>query len=131
MVKKPPITLVEPGTMLACFTVPGRAVPWKAPSTTRTGHSYKDPKLVSWQNYVWVRALQAMMGKPYKGPVYLHIKAFIKRQRGAAPDITNIVKAIEDALQNAVIVNDRQTVAIHARRAWDDNERVVITVEAA
>ncbi len=129
--KKPSIALGEPGTTLASFTVPGRAVPWKAPTTTRTGHAYKDPKLVAWQDEVYLRAAMARKDKPYQGAVRVWLHVYLKRKSGAAPDVTNLAKAIEDSLQGAVFTNDRQVEQISIVRVFEENERVVIMVEAA
>ncbi len=130
MAKKAPITLVEAGTVLASFEVPGRAVPWKAPTYSSHG-TFKDKKLQSWQQWVWAYAIKAYRERAYEGPVKVCITAYIRQQRGAAPDASNIGKAIEDALQTAVIANDRQVESISTRRIFDESERVVITVEAA
>ncbi len=129
MARKPVITLAEPGTLLARFTVPGRAVPWKAPTYASHG-TFKDKRLKSWQDWVWAHALKSYRGDIYEGPVGVVISAWIKRTAGAAPDVTNIQKAIEDAIQNVVIANDRQVRAISSELHFDPDERVTITVYA-
>ncbi len=130
MARKPQPELLEPGTEIVSFTVLGRAVPWSAPTTTRSGHAYKNPALVTWQQTVNLVARSWKVGRPYEGPVRIDVNAYIKRKSGASPDVTNVIKAIEDSLQNAVIKNDRQVRVIHGGLFFDDDERARITVYA-
>lgn len=121
-----------PGTLLVTVEVPHRPIPWKAPSTTRTGHSYKDPKLVAWQRQVGLYAGQAMAGlAPYRHPVKLDISFHLTRAKnGSIPDLSNLTKAFEDALQGTVIVNDCQVASIIADRYIGTTDGAVVDVYA-
>ncbi len=130
--KPEPVELLPPGILIARVEIPARAVPWKAPSTTRTGHSYKDPSLVAWQATVALIAKFAMGNrKPYAGPVRLSLIIDLKRKPGSAPDATNLQKAIEDSCQNIIFTNDRLVVETNTRRTIGDRDHVTIEVFSA
>jgi Holliday junction resolvase RusA-like endonuclease len=111
---------LPPGTAICEFEVPTRPVPWKAPSTTQTGHSYKDPKLVEWQSEVASCAGKAMTmngRKPYGHAVEVWAEFHLAPSRnGSYGDTTNLLKAVEDALQGVVLVNDKRVVRSHPER---------------
>lgn len=120
---------LPPGTVICEFEVPMRPVPWKAPSTTRTGHSYKDPKLVAWQAEVSRCAEVAMRGRrPYPGPVLLTLEFYLTRRAGSLPDLSNLTKAFEDSLQGSAIVNDRCVREIHSERIVGDRDGAWVRV---
>ena len=91
------------------FAVAGcRPIPWKAPTVTKRG-AYKSAKLQAWQSSVRRRALAAMGGRPpFAGTVSLTFAFHLAPRAGSPPDLSNLVKAAEDALQGAAIINDRQ-----------------------
>jgi Holliday junction resolvase RusA-like endonuclease len=129
---KPPLVL-NPGELLALIGIDGRPVPWKAPTTTRTGHSFKDKRLVAWQKRVADEAAEVMrvLGRdPYAGPVSLSMCFELKRKAGRAPDTSNLGKAAEDALQGVVIVNDTQVGFIESKRIIGDRDYCTIGVYA-
>jgi Holliday junction resolvase RusA-like endonuclease len=103
-----PLTRFEP--FLVEFLVTGRPVPWSAPTVLKSGHAFKGKRLVAWQGIVKDSAVVAMKGhEPYAGPVLISMRFFLKRSgNGSLPDLSNLVKSTEDALQGVVIVNDRQ-----------------------
>ncbi len=120
-VKKPkpvPSEKFAPGTLIAKVVVEGRPVPWKAPTTTRTGHSFKDKRMVAWQEQVREAARAAMGDRvPYSHPVLLKcLFAFEPHNRSQTPDLSNLVKCCEDALQKIVITNDRNVAKNEGER---------------
>lgn len=122
---------LPPGTPIASFRIPHRAVPWKAPHTTRTGHSYKDKTLVDWQETVKLYARLAMAGsKPYSFPVELHMTFWLE-PGGRYPDTSNLTKGSEDALEEIVFVNDRQVTDNVARRRFGPEDCVIIAAYAS
>jgi Holliday junction resolvase RusA-like endonuclease len=117
------------GTVIVRCQVPGRPVPWSVPPKIRC----KNPALVAWQGEVHHRVALAMDGRrPYGGPVVLRLE-FTLAPRGnrRPPDITNLVKGCEDAIQGAAILNDSQVRETHAERKAGPAEGVLIVVEAA
>lgn len=123
-----------------CYTVaPGRPVPWKVPHVGKFGCKPTKGRhdMAAWQQVVAARARLAMAGrKPYSGPVRLSVTFNLVRRPGrqSNPDLTNLVKALEDAIQDVVIVNDQQVSEhVKMRRVWVDSredEGAVILVEA-
>lgn len=128
---KPPEPIVLPsGTVLAEFTINERAVPWKAPTITRRGGTPKDPRLIAWQQLVHVTATsQRRFKKLYEGAVEISIVvSFLK---GPCPDISNVAKGTEDAMQGAVYANDRKVSKITTERDFTKVDRIYVKVTAA
>jgi hypothetical protein len=75
--------------------------------------------LKRWQKRVnaeaWIAWTGGLVREPYPGPVGLSFWFMIHRtpREQNSPDLCNLVKGTEDALQGSVIVNDRQTRALH------------------
>ena len=99
------------GLELCRFTVEGRAVPWKAPTVTQNGGTFKDRTLVAWQEMVAGAARRAWGNRePYAGRVELEFTVHIRGKRRG--DATNLQKSIEDSMQSVVISNDKNVVRI-------------------
>jgi len=112
------------------FTVPGRPVPqprmtkkskWVRPEAQRY-LGYKE--LVGWV------AKQAYKGKPITGEVAVKFIFYLK-PRGKKPDLSNLTKAIEDALNKIIWEDDVQVAYSEATRIFSESEpeRVEIVVE--
>ncbi len=128
--KAPEIKLLPPGTILAEFVINERAVPWKAPTITRRGGTPKDPRLIAWQQLVFITAANSRVSrKLYEGPAEVEIT--VSFLRGPWPDLTNCQKAIEDSLQGSVIANDRKVSKICTERDFTKVDRVFVKVTAA
>ena len=70
------------------------------------------------------------LGKdPYKFGVFLDL-FFWLTPGGNKPDLSNLVKAFEDSLQGAVIVNDTQVIEIHAIRKFRPENCVIADIYA-
>jgi hypothetical protein len=133
VIPEPPIELVPDGTLICKFVMQNaRAVPWKAPTVTRYGGSYSDPKVVAWQEQVAMAARIAYgAGRvPYGGPVTL-ITQVIVIDKGNAPDLTNIEKAIEDAIEEVIFRNDTQVCRKVGFRLFGPFDQVQVQVIAA
>lgn len=121
--------LLPDGTVLLDVVIPERAVPWKAATTTRHGVSFKDARLVAWQETVKLWGLlNRTIARPYGGPV--EVRVWASFSGGHLPDAVNILKAAEDALQEVVYVNDRQVVRNSSMRSMhygdEDSMRIVV-----
>lgn len=117
------------------ITIPGRAVPWKAPEHGRTkdGHpiSFSPKAYKTWKEVVAAHARVAMAGQdPLEG--YLQILVSVcMHKKGQIPDLTNMVKGIEDGLQKVVYNNDQMISVQVNRRVFvpiTEKERVEVTV---
>lgn len=146
------------------FTVKGRAVPWKASTVVlrkqadvlndfvdryafsqkltrprKKPPAFKDKKLEAWQETVAQFATiywrQAGYRAPHLGPVSLYMEFRLHRNGQTPPDLTNLVKATEDALQHGkVIGNDRQVEGQQNHLIWvpsPSEESVLIAVYPA
>lgn len=108
---------LDPGVLVVEFEVQMRPVPWKAPLVLRTGISIKDKKLLAWQAEVGRCGKAAMLGlAPYAHPARLEMQFHLTPRAGSPPDVSNLVKAAEDACQGAVLVNDRKVVGVRGER---------------
>ena len=97
----------------------GQPVPWKAATVTRHG-AYSPAKYKAWKTEATLRArLQygECSSEPMTGPIGLEIWV---RWATHEPDLTNVVKGTEDALEAAgVFPNDRQVVEQRNYKMWD------------
>jgi Holliday junction resolvase RusA-like endonuclease len=133
-----PVELAEAGAVVAGGTIPGRAVPWKAPTIGRNGGAIRSRGYSAYK--AWQSAVNALAGpqrrsrRPYGGPVRLEVTYYLAPRPGCPPDTSNLTKAFEDALQGVAIRNDTQVVGHCTRRVVTarEAERVeyrVIAVE--
>ena len=114
------------GRQLCCFTISGRAVPWGHGRKLHT----KPKRLIEWQSRIQAEAaiVYGWNKEPYEGPVKLVIGIHMW-PGGVIPDVTNCLKAIEDALQGVVYHNDRQTPAIDIQRIFDTETPQYVFIE--
>jgi len=127
------------------LTIPGRPAAWRLGRRAGQAAFFKDTECRKFQKRVAAEA-----AKRCKKPlhinkevwltiyVYLHYSQTYRllnesgHWRKQVPDLTNVVKAIEDALTGIVYDDDIQVKEIRASRLWtsqDKNERIEITVE--
>lgn len=131
---EPEAATLPPGTLIMCCRIPLRAVPWSAPTVIHGGKPYKGRRLVKWQQAVAVFARTSLTSwvpgdMPYDGPVQVDVMATFAK--GPLPDATNVLKAIEDAIQGVVILNDRQVTRNSCERTKGETDLVTIAVRAA
>jgi Holliday junction resolvase RusA-like endonuclease len=133
-----------------------RIVPWSAPEHgsgkgKKTGRGYhftkKDPALVAFQAALKRNAKATMKGhKPHVGPVYLRVlitratpdtrlwgqwcfppEGKAKQEKG---DLTNWVKACEDAVKGVVFINDNYVCGQNNIVRWGEFDQVEVTTLA-
>jgi Holliday junction resolvase RusA-like endonuclease len=96
------------------FVVPGNAVPLQSFRYARHG-SYQPLRVRAWQEAVGWAARVAMGGQtPFTGPVRTVISFRLTHLRRV--DCTNLNKAVEDACEGVVFVNDCQIVDQHVTK---------------
>lgn len=131
-------------------------VPWSVPQRGRWGGSLPNPRLTGWQKLVadsarsifgpyepwtcpisietlfflsWARPKKTQIGDPAAPIIRFDETYSTHRLKGKAPDVTNLVKGTEDALQGIVFVDDVQVVEhVRHRKMWSDVPGVIITV---
>lgn len=118
--------------------IEGRPCPWKAPLVGKSRDRkrtelYCNPAYDAWKLSVFYQARAQLAGvKPLAAPCRLAATFHLRKRPGAPPDLTNLVKGLEDPLQGVAVENDRliarhetQRVFVEAN-AW---EGVVLTIE--
>lgn len=107
-----------------------------------------NPRARSWQQEIRIVAVEAMDGEIIDGPVELFCRFVLARPAGhfgtgrnagsvrlsaprypiVKPDITKLIRAVEDALSGIVYRDDAQIVNQRAFKAYGTPERVEIVV---
>lgn len=124
------------------FTVVGVAAPAGSKRALRNPHTGRvqvvdaSRRAPEWKALVAAAAAQAMCGaEPLRGPLHLRVVVHAARpashrdrhgtvRRGAPqhpavrPDITKLVRAVEDAMTGIVYVDDAQIVEQHAAKRY-------------
>ena len=129
----------------------GMAIPTKVQSkerarvNTRTGHAYTPEKTRAFETYVRNCGLHHMgVADPVEHPVLIKVvmyekvpKSYSKALKAAAAhnliypehgDLDNKVKAISDALNGVVYVDDKQITSINAKRVYGHHNVFSISV---
>ncbi len=129
------------------YTIPGPAVPQGRPRFSRRGGRPYDPqKSRKYKAYVRQCVLeQGAPEEPLSGPVSLRVfeyraipKSWSARKRQAAqngdiwptsrPDLDNVKKAVQDALNGLIWRDDAQVVWGMEFKAYDETPRVEIII---
>lgn len=131
------------------FTIPGTPVAKARPRVTRTGHAYTPKKTSDYEKLVKVYAIKTMTEhglKPTEEAIRLDVQAFFpipaswtkaKKEKAlngdlkhtTRPDLSNIVKAVEDAMNGIVYKDDSQISEIVCVKRYSMSPRVDLTVE--
>ena len=108
------------------FTVPGQAVP-KQSFRYVHGGGYTPAPVKAWQERVGYAARFEYKQEPYRGPVVVRLVFYMANRRRR--DLDNLSKAVLDALNGIVWVDDTQVEALHLYKFTDaDDPRVVVHV---
>ena len=127
------------------FTIPGKPFAWKRPRFNRkSGATFSDAPQEAYFSTVGSIAARHVNG-PIDGPVRLVIaatfampKSWSKKKRAAMagrphtqkPDLSNIVKAVEDAGNRILFLDDAQIAMGAQSKVWGEVDQTVVTVEA-
>lgn len=131
------------------FTIPGPARGKGRPrATVRGGHAavYTDDKTVAYENLVKMVGRAALgQREPFRVPIRMEIviwvapPASVSRKRRLAmlldeevpakkPDISNIIKAVEDGLNGVVFTDDALIVHLTAFKAYSETAQVRVSI---
>lgn len=112
--------------MQITIELPFEPVGWKAPKGDRRRYSPENYR--AWKAHAALTARLVFNDEPWDSLVALEIEVRCKDNRRG--DLTNYVKAVEDALEVAgVIKNDKQVIEQHNRLVIDrDNAGVTVTI---
>ena len=131
--------------MIIQFAVPGEP---KGKGTHRTskGRAYADPATKAYEQMVGMCARIAIgPRRPLEGPVSLEIDAVAtppaswskkRRQRAASgfefptvkPDLSNVIKAIEDGCKGIAWLDDKQVVELTAAKRYGYHAAVYVRI---
>ncbi len=123
----------------------------RARAFLRGGHigHYTPEKTRSYEGMIRVAAMDAMAGRPpFTVPVTMEVSAFFavpaswpKKRRddalagrvrpGKKPDLSNVQKAAEDAINGVVFLDDALIVSSYAMKRYSDMPRVEVLVMPA
>ena len=120
------------GTLLVIFTATGRPAPWSVPPKIRR----KNPKLTAWQQIIRQAASRAsLLDGLYPGPVALRCEFHISPRYASSdkgmPDLTNLIKGCEDALNGVLIVDDGQVIETSGAKVVGADNFVRVELYAA
>ena len=131
--------------MLYDFWIPGKPFGKQRPRVIRTGQAFTPKETVSYENLVRTSFVQAYPNYvPATGPVIMQISAAFpipeswpKKKKEAArnleifpgkPDIDNIQKIIQDALNTIAYKDDAQIYDISTRKYYADTPCVHVII---
>ena len=127
--------------MIFTFTIPGKAVPQgrgrAARIHTKTGREFvkvmDESKSRNWKAYIKYLAAHEMQRSNFEGfssisPLRMRVMVVMVRPKKpknphwpiVKPDVSNIIKGIEDALNGLVYPDDSQLVEIAIRKQYGD-----------
>lgn len=125
------------------FEVPGDPVAKGRPRATRQGRFYTPEKTVRYESTVALFASQAMEGRQtLAGPLTLEIEATFqwplswgekKRARmpfkTSKPDLDNVAKAVADAMNGVVYLDDAAVVRLAATKKYGERAGLRVCVK--
>ena len=134
------------------FTVHGTAAPAGSKTVGRTSSGATFLRDASRRSYPWRRDVAqaagvAMRARPLlEGPLVLEVRFVVVRPRGhfgarglrpsapahpiVRPDVTKLLRAVEDALTGVVWRDDAQVVEQHAAKVYGEPARCEVAVSA-
>ena len=132
------------------FTIPGTPVAKARPRVTRSGHAYTPKKTADYERRVKICVMQLMAVqhlRPTTEAIRLYVQAFfpipsswsLSKKKNAIegvlkpvsrPDLDNLVKSIQDALNGVAYKDDSQIIELIGGKHYSYEPRVEVTVES-
>ena len=126
--------------------IPGEPVGKGRPRLGK-GHTYTPERTQRWEQAASWEARRQYQGKPLEGPVGLTVVAEFgipsswpkwKREQAEdgmvahtiKPDASNVLKAVEDALQGVLFRDDSQIASVMIDKWYGSEPRVIVEVRA-
>ena len=129
------------------FTIMGEPIPQLRPRFTKRGHSFKAPKSRAYEDGVREIARSVMRNDaPLKGQLRITADFFMPIPKSTPkwmmslvlhkmirpttrPDTSNLLKAVEDGMNEIVYIDDSQIVEVVANKFYSENPRAEVKVE--
>ena len=121
-------------------TIPGDPIPWQraGKSGARLYDKQKNEKILWGLNFMKGFSQEALTG-PLSVDITFHMRVFqsLDKKYGQSiegkthyqvPDLSNLVKFLEDALNTVAWKDDALIAECHARKVWSYEPRTVITI---
>ena len=128
------------------LTIPGEPIGKARPRMTRTGIVYTPKKTINYE--VLIRELFIVKYpdfQPLEGPVRMSLSAWMKIPKTSKrkvkamengeirptkkPDMSNILKSVEDALNNLAYHDDKQIVEVEVEKRFSNRPRIELAIE--
>ncbi len=109
------------------FAVPGVPVPKQSFRVGRNG-GYRDPRVTAWQEAVAVMAKSALMGLPPLQADNLRVDITFHLPDRRRRDIDNLSKAVLDACNGILWVDDKQIHDLHLHKRYGKEPGIVVSV---
>lgn len=130
------------------FTLYGTPTGKGRARVTRTGHAYTPQKTRDYERAVKIAYLEAVKDKPYEKGVPLKLslgcaypipkndsrKKRSEKLRGITkptvkPDLSNVLKAVEDALNGIAYADDAQITELHVTKYYSEFPGIEVLIE--
>jgi len=129
------------------LTIPGEPVAKSRPRMTKSGFVYTPVKTVNYETLIKeLFIIKYPSFQPLEGPVRMSLSAWLKIPRSASkrkveamkggeirptkkPDMSNILKSVEDALNNLAYCDDKQIVECELEKRYGSRPRIELVIE--
>lgn len=125
------------------FTIPGEPKAKQRARTLKTGRSYTPEQTVNYENWVKQCYLLSDQKERLEGQIEARIKAFFSIPKSTSkakreqmlngeirpikkPDLSNVIKSIEDGLNSIAYSDDSQIVKLVAMKYYSNEPRVEV-----
>ena len=127
------------------ITIPGRPLGKQRARTIKSGRSYTPEQTVNYETFVKICYIEQKGQYLGEIPLRMEINAYYpipkstsKKNRAkmlsgeirptVKPDLSNVIKSIEDGLNNVAYKDDNQIITLIAMKFYDDVPRVEISM---
>jgi len=128
------------------LTIPGEPMGKARPRMTRGGIVYTPAKTVNYETFIKeLFIIKYPDFQPLEGPLRMSLSAWLKipkkskkkmmaMEKGEIrptkkPDMSNILKAVEDALNNLAYLDDKQIVELKIKKLFNSRPRIELEIE--